>query len=171
MARNDSCQVCGGEVRPYRHDWVFRCAGCRVLSSTLEVAIPAQASEAVIDEVAREAGLATLRRRNNERLLAGLASLLPEGRRRLLDVGSGPGFLLAQAKEAGFQAEGIEPDANTVEAARSHGANVRHGYFPEALMADERFDVIVFNDVLEHIPDLKGALAASARHLAAGGVL
>jgi SAM-dependent methyltransferase len=48
---------------------------------------------------------------------------------------------------------------------------VRHGYFPDALASDERFDAIVFNDVLEHIPDLTGALAASAHHLAPGGVL
>jgi 2-polyprenyl-3-methyl-5-hydroxy-6-metoxy-1,4-benzoquinol methylase len=171
MATADSCDICGGEVRPYRHGWVFRCACCGVLSSTLEVAIPAEASEAVIDEAAREAGLATLRRRNNLRLLASLARLLPPGRRRLLDVGSGPGFLLAQARAAGFEAEGIEPDANTVEAARSHGASVRHGYFPGALADGERFDAIVFNDVLEHIPDLKGALAACTAHLAPGGVL
>src|SRR5262245_37194199 len=139
MASIDSCQVCGGDVRPYRHGWVFRCLACGVLSSTLEVAIPAEASEAVIDEAAREVGLAALRRRNNERLLEALARLSPPSR-RLLDVGSGPGFLLAQGRAAGFEAEGIEPDANTVEAARSHGAKVRHGYFPDALDSHERFD-------------------------------
>src|SRR5436190_3386023 len=164
------CPVCGGHVEPHRHGWVFRCAGCGVLSSTLEVAIPAEASQAVIDETAREAGLATLRRRNNARLLDTLSGLTPPSR-RLLDVGSGPGFLLDQAQAAGFAAEGVEPDANTVEAARGHGANVRHGYFPDVLAADERFDAIVFNDVLEHIPDLTPAVAASARHLAPGGVL
>lgn len=48
---------------------------------------------------------------------------------------------------------------------------MRHGYFPDALAPDERFDVIVFNDVLEHIPDMQQALAASYHHLADDGVL
>lgn len=170
MPETNTCQVCGGAVRAYRHGWVFRCAGCGVLSSTLEVAIPSEAGSDVLDEAAREVGLGVLRQRNNARLLAALAQLTPKGG-RLLDVGSGPGFLLSQARAAGFEAEGIEPDANTVEAARGHGASVRHGYFPDALAPGERFDAIVFNDVLEHIPHLADALAASARHLAPGGVL
>ena len=33
------------------------------------------------------------------------------------------------------------------------------------------FDITVFNDVLEHIPDLDAAFAASAAHLQAGGLL
>ena len=165
-----TCQICGGPVARYRHDWLSRCGVCGVLSSSLQVAIPAQAAEAGIDEAARETGLATLRRHNNARLLEVLKRLAPGGG-RLLDVGCGPGFLLAQAKAAGFAAEGLEPDANVVEAARRHGAQVRHGYFPDQLAPGETFDVIVFNDVLEHIPSLRAALAAAARHLAPGGVL
>ena len=67
--------------------------------------------------------------------------------------------------------EGVEPDANVVAVAREARVNVRHGYFPQAVARDETFDIIVFNDVLEHIPDLRGALEASARHLEAGGIL
>jgi SAM-dependent methyltransferase len=86
----------------------------------------------------------------------------------LLDVGCGPGFLLAQARA--FQAVGIEPDANVTVAANT-SADVRRGYFPAALAPDEQFDAIVFNDVLEHIPDMRQALIASQRHLSGDGVL
>ena len=159
------CQVCGEAAQRYRHDWLFRCDECGVLSADFKVAIPDQATDAGIDEAARAAGLDQLRRRNNETLLATLRDLKPPGP-TLLDVGSGPGFLLAQARAAGLTVEGIEPDANT-----SSAAGARHGYFPDVLGPDEAFDIIVFNDVLEHIPDLTGALAASARHLKPGGLL
>ncbi len=164
------CQICAGQVRAYRHDWVFRCTGCGVLSSSLEVAIPVQPSKAHINETAREAGLAHLRRRNNEGLLGRLRAFGPPGN-RLLDVGSGPGFLLAQAPNAGFEAQGIEPDPNVLEASRRYGTNVRQGFFPSILEADEAFDVIVFNDVLEHLPDLRRTLEASAQHLSPRGIL
>jgi SAM-dependent methyltransferase len=165
-----ACQVCGDVALRYRHDWLFQCDACGVLSADFPVAIPAEASSSGIDEAAREAGLVELRRRNNRKLLGGLKALTPPGA-RLLDVGSGPGFLLTLAGETGFEGQGIEPDANVVEVARRQGSPVRHGYFPDQLHAAEVFDVIVFNDVLEHIPDLRGALAASFRHLAPGGVL
>jgi SAM-dependent methyltransferase len=146
-----TCQVCGDAAPRYRHDWLFRCDECGVLSADLTVSIPNQACGGVVDEEARSAGLDALRR--------------PPGA-RLLDVGSGPGFLIDQARTVGFSPTGIEPDANIAEK-----VNVRRGYFPDALGAEERFDVIVFNDVLEHIPDLTSALKASVRHLSPGGIL
>jgi SAM-dependent methyltransferase len=127
-------------------------------------------SSSGIDEGLREAGLGSLRRINNGRLLGRLAALAAHGR-TLLDVGCGPGFLLRDAAGHGFQAQGVEPDADVVAAAEAQGAPVRQGFFPQALRPDERFDVIVFNDVLEHIADIPAALSASAAHLAPGGLL
>ncbi|OYX06474.1 MAG: hypothetical protein B7Z12_00400 [Caulobacter vibrioides] len=164
------CDVCAGRLAPYRHDWLWRCDGCGVLHSTFPVAIPSEAGGEAMDEAMREVGLETLRAKNNARLLARLKALTGTGG-RFLDVGSGPGFLLSAAKAEGFEPEGVEPDANTVAAARAHGAQVRHGFFPDVLDAGETFDVIVFNDVLEHIPGLAPALAACAAHVKPGGVL
>jgi 2-polyprenyl-3-methyl-5-hydroxy-6-metoxy-1,4-benzoquinol methylase len=165
-----ACPVCGGGFARLRHGWLSRCGGCGVLRSNLEVLIPNQPTQAAIDEELRAEGLEGPRTINNARLLDAVRALVPAGA-RLLDVGSGPGFLLGDAARLGFAAQGVEPDANTVGAARARGASVRHGYFPAVLGQDETFDVIAFNDVLEHIPDLAGALAACAIHLAPGGVL
>lgn len=167
---SQACPACGGEFRRHRHVWLFRCRACGLLRGDLPVAIPEAAEERGVDEARRESGLGGLRQANNARLLARLAQLCRPPT-RLLDVGSGPGFLLSQATEKGFAAEGIEPDGNTVEAARRSGVQVRQGYFPAVLDAEERFDIIVFNDVLEHIADLDAALAASAAHLEPGGLL
>jgi len=151
---------------------LFRCSDCGVLSSNLPIAIPDTPEEGALDEAARAVGLDALRRRNNAAILKFLSGLRPEqAEKRLLDVGCGPGFLLDQAPAFGFRAEGIEPDANTLLAGQQRGLAVRGGLFPAALSPDERFDVIVFNDVLEHIPPLDQALEASAKHLAPGGIL
>lgn len=169
-ANSDGCQVCDGDVRGYRHAWLFRCMDCGVLSANSQVSIPMEISDAGLDEAAREVGLASLRRRNNSRILAALRQLAP-ARARLLDVGSGPGFLLADAAAAGFQAQGVEPDANVLRPAERGAPPVRHGYFPDVLGREEQFDVIVFNDVLEHIPRLARTLQACLARLAPGGVL
>jgi SAM-dependent methyltransferase len=142
------------------------------LSSDLEIAIPRDVGDAPLDEKLRGIGLDAVRRRNNARLLTKLGTLLPLGQPRLLDVGSGPGILLRQADDMGFKVLGIEPDGNTIAAARAQlGDSVRHGYFPQVLNSNDRFDAIVFNDSLEHIRDLDGALSASFQHLAPGGIL
>jgi SAM-dependent methyltransferase len=163
----EPCALCGGAWRSHRRDWLRRCADCGVLRADLPVTIGAAS---VIDEAQREAGLDSLRRVNNDRLLDHLAAATGPSR-TLLDVGCGPGFLLRDAGEKGFRPSGVEPDADVVAAASAQGAPVRHGFFPGALGADERFDIIVFNDVLEHIADIPAALAASAAHLTEGGLL
>jgi SAM-dependent methyltransferase len=165
-----ACDLCTGDLKPYRHAWLRRCAACASLRADLPVEIPDQAGGSALNEALRESGLEAVRRINNARLLDAVGPLVPAGA-RLLDVGCGPGFLLEAAAARGFNALGLEPDANVVQAAGRRGAPVRHGYFPDALTADETFDVIVFNDVLEHIPALDAAVAASAAHLASGGLL
>ena len=55
--------------------------------------------------------------------------------------------------------------------ALARGLNVEHGYFPNALPAAQRFDVIVFNDVIEHIPEIRRALSEAHSRLNPHGIL
>ncbi|WP_374345273.1 class I SAM-dependent methyltransferase [Phenylobacterium sp.] len=165
-----ACPACGGILAAGRHAWLFRCCDCGLLHAAFPVDIPQTAGGDLVDESRREAGLEAVRERNNTRLLEALKAMSPAGA-RLLDVGAGPGFLLQHAARLGFVVEGIEPDANVIATARERGLPVRHGFFPDVLAPDDRFDVIVFNDVFEHLPDITAAFEACARHLAPGGVL
>jgi hypothetical protein len=124
-----ACQVCDGALLPYRHAWLSRCDGCSVLSADLAIDIPGEVATTGVDEALRASGLHALRRRNNAALLKGLSRLVPT-RGRPLDVGSGPGFLLAQAETAGFHAEGLEPDANVVTRSRAKRRPRPPGLFP-----------------------------------------
>lgn len=72
----------------------------------------------------------------------------------LLDVGAGTGAFLKQMQSAGWQVQGIEPDAGAIErAATLHGLSLQ---LPEKLhhFAPQSFDAITLWHVLEHVHDL-----------------
>ena len=171
MTDSARCPVCGGNfIRSGAPAWVSKCDECGLLASSLEPAIPHEKSSTAIDERVRLEGLRATRMETNRKILAVLQKQLSG--KRVLDVGCGHGIFLLDAVNSGFNAEGVEPDGNVVETARRHaGATVHHGFFPDVLPEGSEYDAIVFNDVMEHIPSVKSAVAASAKHLARNGIL
>ncbi|HEX5270078.1 MAG TPA: bifunctional glycosyltransferase/class I SAM-dependent methyltransferase [Gemmataceae bacterium] len=89
----------------------------------------------------------------------------------VLDVGCGPGFLAARLREAGHRVVGIDRE-DTAEVRRNCTRFlVGDADGPLPLAPSERFDVIIFADVLEHLRDPEGALIRARRHLRPGGRL
>jgi methionine biosynthesis protein MetW len=87
--------------------------------------------------------------------VAGLiAGMVPE-RARVLEVGCGTGIVSEAIQQLrGAHVLGIEPDVERAQAARDRGLEVIRGYLTPELVANMRnFDVIVFADVLEHLPN------------------
>jgi SAM-dependent methyltransferase len=165
-----ACIVCGNSQAPGLTDWHATCPSCAYESAAFSVTINEPPKGGPIDEVEREAALKALRM-ENFRTIVDLASRLAQpGARRLLDVGSAHGWFLETA-QGSFDVLGVEPDAQVGTRAAKRGLPVRPGYFPDALTQGERFDVIVFNDVIEHIPDIKGALDACRARLNDSGIL
>lgn len=167
-----ACPCCGATLRVGLRSWHLRCASCSYEGSSLQPRIVEQAGD--IDEDAREHGLSPLRQQNFKLLSQRLGDLRKwedlegGGGPRLLDVGCAHGWFL-QVNEQTFRTFGIEPDPIVAAATTARGLPVREGFFPAALQEDERFEVIVFNDVLEHIPDINATLAACHHHLSEGG--
>jgi 2-polyprenyl-3-methyl-5-hydroxy-6-metoxy-1,4-benzoquinol methylase len=95
-------------------------------------------------------------------VLAHLERLAPPG--RLLDVGAGPGFLVAAARRRGWQATGLEPNAWAAATAQTEGLDVRAGGLPAPELEDGSFDAVTLMDVIEHVPD-PGAMLDEARRL------
>jgi len=91
--------------------------------------------------------------------------------RRLLDVGCGPGTFLSVARERGWNGRGVDINAESVERCRELGLDAVAGPFPHPALDGQRFDALVFNDVIEHLPEPRVAVAAAHDLLEPGGVL
>jgi len=92
---------------------------------------------------------------------------------RILDVGSGLGYLTYALRRAGHDATGMDVSKVAVEAATArYGAHYR-----EADLADwsvrraGEFDLVVMAELVEHVPDPVGFLAMAAKLLAPRGEL
>jgi len=98
--------------------------------------------------------------------------LLPPETRRILDVGSGPGFFLLKGHQRGWETVGVEPSVQAVEHSRGLGLEIIEGFLDEGLVNQlGQFDVVHMNEVLEHLPDPGEMLSRTYRLLRPGGIL
>jgi SAM-dependent methyltransferase len=89
---------------------------------------------------------------------------------RLLEVGPGPGHLLAAARRRGFEIAGVDP--NPASAARIRaalGIEIEQATIETSALPDAAFDAVVHVDLLAHLADPVRALAAMTRRLRPGG--
>lgn len=91
---------------------------------------------------------------------------------RVLDVGAGHGFFLRACAERGWDCYGVEISRPAVDfAQRNFGLSFTCGSFEEAGYPDEFFDAVTFLNVLEFLPNPKGALQKTHRLLRPGGAV
>lgn len=168
MADN-TCPVCKNVMTGGNQPWHFVCQSCHYEMATLLPSINKTDSHQQLDEFARESGLRTVRNINFKTLLNKIRKLTLD-HHKLLDVGCAHGWFLNLAKEE-YAVLGIEPDQVIFNQTLKIGLPIRLGYFPDAINSDEKFDIIVFNDVIEHIPDIQSVLTACKAHLNINGLL
>jgi SAM-dependent methyltransferase len=108
---------------------------------------------------------------HNDRLESFERQLGPQ-RRRLLDVGSGTGAFLKNAKARGWHVLGIEPSRQASAYARKHGVEVAEGFFnDETADGLGRFDVVNLCNILECAPDPTNIAILARDLLDPGGIL
>lgn len=96
--------------------------------------------------------------------------LVPDGVRTALDVGCSTGRFMKLLQQRVPVVWGIEPHPDAARTAAGSGSTVVEGSFPHDLPADApKFDLVVFNDVLEHMTDPWTCLADTRSLLSDGG--
>lgn len=88
---------------------------------------------------------------------------------RVLDVGASSGEFLEAALAAGWEAVGVEPSSDGVNAALSKGLNVVQSSAEELPFEDGTFDLVHSNHVFEHLADPLAAAREVFRVLKPGG--
>ena len=95
----------------------------------------------------------------------------------LLDIGCGGGLLAEPMARLGFAVTGADASEKNVKIASTHagieGLKIDYRVATAELLADEglSFDVVLNMEVVEHVADLPGYLAACARLVKPGGLM
>jgi 2-polyprenyl-3-methyl-5-hydroxy-6-metoxy-1,4-benzoquinol methylase len=87
----------------------------------------------------------------------------------ILDVGCNNGLYLHLLRNIGWRVWGVEIDRNACKLAKELNMNIFCGNLEEAGFSEEFFDVVRFNQVLEHIPDPKKTIKEAMRILKKDG--
>jgi len=91
---------------------------------------------------------------------------------RLLEIGCAYGPFLAEARDGGFAAQGLEPAEDAANyVAQTLGIPAMHGFFKKGLFGAGEFDAVALWLVIEHFRDGAEALAEIRRILKPGGAL
>lgn len=90
---------------------------------------------------------------------------------KLLDIGSGDGEFLENSTQAGWNAEGIEPDPKAASIAASRNVKVKVGTVDTVDYPSNYFDVICSNQVIEHTHDPKYFLRKTYQWIKPGGTI
>jgi 2-polyprenyl-6-hydroxyphenyl methylase/3-demethylubiquinone-9 3-methyltransferase len=96
---------------------------------------------------------------------------------RVLDIGCGGGLIAEPLTRLGAEVTGIDASEENIGVARTHAGEMelaidyRVAAAEDIAAGGERFDAVLCLEIVEHVADLDGFLAAAAQLVRPGGVL
>lgn len=91
--------------------------------------------------------------------------------RRALDVGCGDGLFFERLRAYADTVEGVEPDASLLSRSGRSQGTIHEVLFDTSFHPESPYDLILFLDVLEHMPDPVAAVSHAATLLRPGGIV
>lgn len=96
----------------------------------------------------------------------------PKKNRRLLEIGSGPGYFLKCGKELDWDVFGFEPSKQAFEYSQKFGVKVINKFFDEKSIKEYgKFNVVYMNTVIEHLPDPISIIKMAKKLLRSNGII
>lgn len=155
-----TCVVCNDTMHN-KLSWCFKCPTCDYYSSNLQPSIGTDVD-----------GIDELRKSNFKTIIKKLSRFKPLSEITILEVGCSDGWFLRTCRRENIKVTGVEPETTKYTTLKNEGFNVVHGLFPDVLEGSStKYDVIIFNDVFEHLPNLPVILRAIDTLLADNGIL
>lgn len=152
-----TCPICSQEPISLPKDWsIVECSSCGncwtfILQELDTDALYEDEVYAVVDN--RKSIFERIIFSEAKKVLQKAGTILPNNARRLLDFGSGKGLFLAVANEAGWEVLGIETARERAEfACEKYQVEVKQEFYSEGKIAENSYDLITLNHVLEHLP-------------------
>lgn len=155
------CPICSKAMQNKICTYTYYCEGCVYWAAFLQPNINSK-DDFVFSEERDDKDILSfldaIRIRNFNLILDKIDSRRVRDVLNILDIGCASGLFLKMAGERGHMATGIEPNSVMAKITLGKGFDVVNGYFPDSIQPTSKFDVIIFNDVFEHIADLNEIL-------------
>lgn len=167
------CAICKNDLKIKVSKWSYFCHTCNYWGANLATKI-ADNQDYIFDEGRGDIDVISflnpIRIINFNKILDYLEFKIGH-KVSILDVGCASGLFMKLAVDRGHTVYGVEPNPIMYSAAIKKNLNVVNGYFPDDINKNIDYKVIIFNDVLEHIPDINSILESCYKYLPDNGNL
>jgi 2-polyprenyl-3-methyl-5-hydroxy-6-metoxy-1,4-benzoquinol methylase len=181
LLRGRACPTCGSaaarEELAKDHMQLVRCTACDLVyvSPTFDEAHYKEVyASQEYQDIVRDLGIRSheyrVSRFGRERVGL-MAAQLTTASPRYLDVGCSTGFVVEAARDAGWDAIGVDLNPSAIEFGRSRNLDLRTAALEDGGFEAESFDAVSLFDVLEHLLDPVQTVRAAVRLLRRGGIL
>jgi 2-polyprenyl-3-methyl-5-hydroxy-6-metoxy-1,4-benzoquinol methylase len=181
LLRNRACPTCGSSDAAQEldkdHMTIVRCRACDLVyvSPTFDEphyreVYASQEYQDIVKDLGIKSHEYRVERFGRERVALMRPHLLPKAP-RFLDVGCSTGFVVEAARDAGWEAIGIDLNPSAIDFGRTRGLDLRTAALEDGGFADGSFDAVALFDVLEHLHDPRKTLDACVRLLRPGGIV
>ena len=177
MTRSNTCPLCGSKLvitigsllgsRTKKKRPLFACIRCHTL---FQSKLYQENDSALKNDLQWHIDKREGNSRHAQVIVKTLLEIQPDAR-SLLDIGCGIGTTLLAARSAGLDIAGIEPNHYACRYAKeNYGIDIVEGNFCAAVTR-KKYDLVVLDQVLEHVPDPRGFIADVFSILGYGGLL